>query len=290
MIANSQTNPASEIWSWDACAPDLSTCRPFATGRIVSTNGAEAGILFRATSNFGATASSPIWHGPVSAAGPPSVNGPIRANELVTPVAGQWNGGWAGASDRFQLSACATPAGGGCTTLTHSNYPRQCPDTAVVLDPFFTGRYLRVANRRLGAGPYLSLAYAVGTPYGYEVWQAGPTISTAVVGRIGRSTRGRAASCGAPPIVEASISKEAIATVTCGLGCRISLVAQRGRRSIRLLEEVVRPKRGTVRGPVRLHVPRLLHRLGAGRVSMIVMVNGRRVAQRTVLLGSELGK
>lgn len=284
MITNSQTNPDSEIWSWQACAPDVSNCKPFATGRIVSTNGAAAETVFRATSSFGATALSSVWHGNPVATGPPSVSGTVRANELVTPVAGQWRGGWAGGGDRFQLSACATPTGTRCTTLTHSNYPRACHDTAVVLDPYFTGWYLRVADQRLGAGSYAMPLYAVGTPYGYEVWEPGPTVSFAVVGRIEPATQGRAASCGAPPLVEASISKRGEATVTCGLGCRIALIARHGRQGVRLVREVAPPGPGRLRGPAILRIsrPRLI-RLGSGRVRMSVVIDGRRVARRTIL-------
>ena len=288
MIANSQTNPGSEIWSWEACSPDLTSCTPFATGRIVSTSGSAAETVFRATSNFEATARSPVWHGNPVAIGPPSVSGTIRANQLVIPVAGQWSGGWAASSDRFQLSACLTPNGIRCTALTHSNYPAECPDTAAVLDPFFTGQYLRVADLRLGAGPYVMPLYAVGTPYGYEVWESGPTASVAVVGRIEPATRDRAARCGAPPLVEASISGRGVATVTCGLGCRTTLVARRGKRGVRFVRKVTRPGQGRLRGPITLPAShRSLNRLGAGRARLSLTVNGRQVAQRTILLGEK---
>jgi len=285
MITNSQTNPSDEVWSWEACEPDLSSCAPFATGRIVSTDGAAAETVFRVTSSLGATALSPVWHGNVAATGLPSVAGTVRANELVSPVAGQWSGGWDGGGDLFQLAACMTLSGTGCTTLTHSNYPRQCPGTAVVLDPFFTGRYLRVADWRLGAGPYVMPLYAVVTPYGHRGWEPRPTVSAAVVGRIAPATRDRAASCGPPPLVEAAISRRGIATVTCGLGCRIVLIARRGTRSVRLVREVARPTPGRLRGPIALGIPRpKLDRLDPGRVRIVVKVNGVRAARRTTLL------
>lgn len=200
MIVNSQTNPDSERWSWQACTPDLSRCRQFAAGRIVSTAGGGAHTVFRVTSSRGPTALSPLWRGRVASVKPPSVRGAIRANELVTPLGGKWTGGWEDEDDAFQLSACLTPSGKKCTTLTDPHYPEQCPRTAVVLDPALTGRYLRVADRRIGPGPHFSTQNAVPSPYGREVWRADTVTAVTSVGRIAPPAGPRTVPCGPPPL------------------------------------------------------------------------------------------
>ncbi len=125
-------------WSWEACAPNFSSCSPFKTGRDVSTAGAPAETVFRVSGN-GLTGASPVWHGNVFNLSPPGVVGTVRANELVTPTSGQWGGGWEGEGSTFQLAACPSSGEAGCVTLTHSHYPNSCQDDAAILDPFFTG-------------------------------------------------------------------------------------------------------------------------------------------------------
>jgi hypothetical protein len=144
---------------------------------------------------------SPLWSGKPAPSTPPSIKGPIRANELVTPISSRWRGGWRGDRDRTQLAACRSPRGRHCTTLTHTNYPEACPRGAAVLDPQFTGQYLRVANHRLGPDTGM-LAYAVGSPYGHEIWRRDATTSVAIVGRIAKAVGPRRNSCGAPPLPE----------------------------------------------------------------------------------------
>jgi hypothetical protein len=206
MIANSQTNPDGEIWSWEVCMPDLSSCAAFASGRIVTTAGASVKRRFRVTSNLGATATSPVWRGKPDPLTPPSIRGPLRANELVTPISSRWRGGWNGDRNLTQLAACRSRRGRQCTTLTDTHYPDACPRGAAVLDPAFTGQYLRVANFRIGADTGI-LDYRVGSPYGHEIWAADPVTSVAIVGRIASATNPRRAECGAPPLLEASISE-----------------------------------------------------------------------------------
>jgi len=197
MVANSQTNPETETWAWEACKPDLSLCAPFASGRFVSTRGAEPGTVFRTTSSLGASALSPMWLGRTASAGPPSVRGPIRANELVTPVPGKWKGGWAGSEDITQLGVCEGPRGGNCESITHTNYAYSCPDGAAVLDPKFVGWYLRVADRRLGPNSG-RLDYGTG-PYGHPLWKRERLVSAAVIGRIEPANGPRTEECGQEP-------------------------------------------------------------------------------------------
>ena len=286
MIVNSQTNPDSETWSWESCSVDLDRCAPFAQGRIVETPGTPVPAVFRATSSLGAVALSPRWNGRVSALSAPSVAGTVRANELVVPVPGQWLGGWEGDVDWTQLAACRRPADEGCTTLTHRHYVGGCKNGAAVIDPRFTGMYLRVAARRIPAHTP-ELAYAVGSPYTPDIWTPGPTVAVAFVGRIEAATGPPASGCGPSPLVKASISSRGVATVRCGLACRAVLVVRQGRRrasvSRRLaaLPEVL-PK-GTALPRLRLG-RKQLKRFAPGRARFVLRVYGRPVASRTLRL------
>jgi hypothetical protein len=165
LIANSRTNPEDETWTWLACSSDLSSCTAFGKGRTISTSGTRPNTRFRAISSYGATAVSSLWRGSLRPLKPPKVTGILRANKRVTPGPSRWRGGWSDDYDLFQLAACASPKGLRCTTLTDLHYPDSCPRGAAVLDPQFTGSYLRVADRRIGAGTAF-VAFAVPTPYG----------------------------------------------------------------------------------------------------------------------------
>lgn len=275
--------------SWQVCAPDLSNCRPFATGGDVATTGAPSGVVFfwaSGVSRAGGGWLSPIWNGNVTSLSPPSVGGTVRANELVTPVPGRWQGGWATDRDAMQLSACANPAGSDCITLTDSSYPGSCAGGSAVLDPVFVGLYLRVADRRFAADTTVAFG-AVTSPYGQEAWAPGAITSVAVVGRIGPPLHPRTAKCGPPPLVRATISASAIARVRCGLGCRTSLVAKRAGRKVRRAR-TLRPF--PLSAPRNYPIPELslparsLSHLGQGRARVVLLVDGKRVASRTVVL------
>jgi hypothetical protein len=198
MIANAGSNPEDQTWSWEACSRDLSSCEAFAQGRIVTTAGAPPRTVFRATSNYGATGISPVWRGRVKTVRPPSVRGPVRANELVTPVPGRWKGGWADSADWLQLAACEGPRGRNCTTLTDMHFVEGCENEAAVLDPHFTGQYLRVADWRVADTGILE--YGISSPYGQPVWKKRRAISVALVGKIAAANSLRTEQCGAPPL------------------------------------------------------------------------------------------
>lgn len=206
MIANSQTNPEDETWTWEACRSDLSSCEHFAGGRIVSTAGAPPMTVFRAISSRGASGLSPVWRGKLTKRKPPSVRKSLYANNLVTPVEAKWRGGWDEAGDLTQMSACRTRKGRECITLTDLHFPDACRHGGAVLDPVFTGWYLRVASWRVGPHPVMAM-YAVGSPYGRAVWKSGRTVSVAVIGRIAEPKAARTNSCGAPPIDEELAAK-----------------------------------------------------------------------------------
>jgi hypothetical protein len=201
LIANSQTNSEDETWTWQACSSDLSSCIAFGKGRTISTGGARPNIRFRATSSYGATAVSSLWRGSLRPLKPPTVTGTLRANKRVTPGPSQWHGGWTDDYDVFQLAACKSPKGLRCTTLTDLHYPDGCPHGSAVLDPQFTGSYLRVADQRIGAGTAFH-DFAVPTPYGGRIWGADRMTSVAIVGRIAKANGPRTIKCGPPPLTE----------------------------------------------------------------------------------------
>jgi hypothetical protein len=303
MIVNSQSNPAGETWSWQDCALDGSACVPFATGREAGTAGAKPDTVLVATANDGPMARSPVWHGVASAAKLPAVSGDVRANALVTPVAGTWSGGWDGDYDRMQLAACINADGSSCTPLTDPPSYQGCPHEAAVIDPAFTGRYLRVADHRLAAGTVF-LDLALSSPYGSPVWEQNPTASVALVGRIAAARGPRTSSCGPPPLGQsmpptstnppltnppsrprtgpplrssAKLSRHGVAKVHCSARCSIVLRARRGGDRV----HVGRVLRGA--GSATIQLPkRALQRLGRGRATFSVEVDGTELVRRTV--------
>lgn len=316
LIANGSTNP-SRTWSWDICAPDGIACKPFASGQHITTAGAPADVVFEAIASDGPTAMSPVWSGRVSPLTPPTVTGTIQANAFVTPVAGTWNGGgWPGDSDWFQLAACQNADGSDCTTLTDwPYYAGACPNGAAVIDPAFTGDYLRVADQVLPADTARDLHLAL-TPYLPGEWTAGPTISVAVVGQIAAATGPRQANCGPPPIGSstappaapqgptgntgstgpatlppsspaataskpdiATLSKTGLARVTCANTCTIELTASRGSHTVH-----ERRALGAT-GKIALRIPKnKLRRLGHGRTTFTVTIDGSKTAARSIRL------
>ena len=282
LFVNTPPGPFSPDWSWDACTPDLSSCQPFAIGGEIGTGNAPANTVFR-VSMGSASGLSPIWHGNLGITAPPSVEGEVRANELVTPHLATWVGGWDGDFDRTQLAVCATPAGKRCMSITAPKYVQGCRNEATVIDPAFTGKYLRIADMRFAPGTSFTLEAAI-SPYGHAVWQENGGTATAIVGRIQRATGPRKVRCGPPPLIQASISVRGIASIACGFDCRAVLIARQGADTA----QSVRRVGGTLRGGGATELglsAKALKRLGPGRTHLIVQVNGKRAAQRTVVLG-----
>lgn len=276
-------NGTGQPWSWEACSSDFASCAPFAHGREITTAGARPETVFRVTAVNGDTGLSPVWHGRVVTVDPPSVNGLIRANELVKPSLTRWSGGWDGDFDLTQLSACATPTGKGCTSITDFKYVRGCKGGATVLEPQFVGDYLRVADRRYGAGTAFT-ADAVSSPYGHPIWTSTRTTAVAFVGRIGPPRSLERAQCDSPLLIEASISSDGTGLVRCRLGCHAVLIASRAGRSARIARRLPQALHGG--GPSRLRLSsRSLRGMGCGRCRMNLRINGRPTAQRTVVLG-----
>jgi hypothetical protein len=291
MIANSQTNPSGETWSWQTCKTDGTGCTAFPNGlangqtahngQIAGTVGAPSETVFKAVASDGPVATSPVWHGNVTPGAPPSVVGALRANALVTPVAGTWSGGWDGDFDQFQLAACVQPNGTNCITLTDPRAPGGCPKEAAVIDPFFAGRYLRVADQRWGVNTYFAVQ-ALGSPYEGTAWLAGPSTSVAVVGQIAPATGPREASCGPGPPFSATISRTGVATVRCALLCTLTLRAVHGRRTASThATTLTRPLR-----PKMLRLPsRARLRLGKGpAVFTVLLASHTLLARRTITL------
>lgn len=281
LFVNTSPGPLSPDWSWETCAPDLSSCQPFATGGDISTGSAPANSVFRVS--MGSTSGlSPIWHGNLAVTAPPSIDGRIRANELVTPRLASWTGGWDGDFDQTQLAACATPSGKQCVSITEPKYVRGCRDEAVVLDPAFIGKYLRLADMRFGPGTIFTLEAAV-SPYGHPVWKANGRTSVAVLGRIRQAKGPRKIRCGPPPLIQASISVQGVASIRCGFDCHAVLIAKRGPHRVQSGRKVGGTLKGGEATELSLSAKALKH-LGPGRAHLIVKVNGIRAAQRPLVL------
>jgi hypothetical protein len=189
-----------QTWTWKACHPRSSRCDLLGSGYWRrQTHRTRHGSLFRAISNDGEVANSPRWRGRLRSIRSPAVRGEIRANQLVTPVHGKWLGGWDGSKHFTQLAACPTRGDRECTTLTELHYVEGCRNGGAVLDPVFTGQYLRVADWRVGPRPKLFLRI-VPSPYGYEIWKQSPIVSVDFPGQIQPPAGPRAAACGPPPL------------------------------------------------------------------------------------------
>jgi hypothetical protein len=275
-------NNGSAPWSWEAC--HRRGCKPFGGGREIQTKGAPAGTVFRVESH-GDGGLSPEWGGRLTQVEQPGVDGVIRANEFVGPLPGQWRGGWKGEFSEMQLSACATATGGDCITLTDPRYPRTCGGSAsFALDEKFVGSYLRVADRRVGAGPLFRTAMAVTSPYGGEVWAPSRNTAVCIAGQIAAPTGAYPGECGPPPPGRAAIDPRGHAFVDCQGGCRAALIAVQEGGRIRVTRTLPSRDALLVTPPVELRVPKrtIKTRLGTGRVQFAVEIDGKRVARRTV--------
>jgi hypothetical protein len=281
LFVNTPPGPLSPDWSWEACKSDLSSCQPFATGGEIGTDNAPANTLFR-VSMGSASGLSPLWRGNLDITAPPSVKGEIRANELVTPLLATWVGGWDGDFDQTQLAVCATPAGERCTSITEPKYVQSCRREAAVIDPAFTGKYLRVADMRFGPGTLSTLEAAI-SPYGHAVWRENGRTAAAIVGRIQRATGPRTTRCGPSPLIRASISVQGVASIQCGFDCRAVLIARQGADTTRSVRKVGGTLSGGGATKLGLSAKALMH-LGPGRTHLIVKVNGLQAAHRTVVL------
>jgi hypothetical protein len=280
-------NNGEAPWVWEECAPDRSSCHPFGRGREIETKAASVGTVFRVRSH-GATGVSPEWLGRLTATKRPRVDGIVRANEFVSPVPGQWKGGWEGEYSEMQLAACITAEAEDCITLTDPFYLRSCAsDASFALEERFVGRYLRVANRRVGAGPPARPFVAVTSPYGDEVWRRSRNTSIAMLGQIAATTQTYPGECGPPPSGSALIDERGRALVDCQGGCRAILVARRNGRQLQVSRTL--PSRSALLVPppteLGLSSHKIKARLGAGRINFAVSVNGKRAAQRSVLIG-----
>jgi hypothetical protein len=270
----------------EACAPGRS-CRSFGRGREIETKGATPGTVFRVKSH-GATGLSPEWRGRLTPGSKPTIDGTIRANEFISPIPGQWVGGWKGEFSELQLSACTTAAGRDCTTLTDPHYVRSCgADASFALDVKFAGTYLRVANRRIGPSPPIQPAFAVTSPYGDDVWAQKSSTSVAVLGQIAAPTQAYPGECGPPPPGNAHIDEHGRALVECQGGCRTALVASRKGRQVQVSRNLPSRSALLVTPPAELRLAsRTIHmRLGAGKVRFEVKVNGEVAARRFVAIG-----
>jgi hypothetical protein len=277
---------------WEACTPDLSECKKFHGGHDISTSGVAAGTVLRVKDGVGARGLSPEWKGRLKQVAPPSVAGPIEANRFVSPVPGEWSGGWAGEGAQMQLSACATPTGEECISLTSLHYVRPCPaSSSFAIEPQFAGRFLRVADNQPGAGPIVEPAFGVLYPSGEEAWAQRRATSVAIVGQIAASTGGPIGECGPPPSPRARLSAEGDARVECPAGCVVSLRASHQGRKVSLTRRIPRQDLRRPEAALELRLaPSKLLRLGGRKVDLVVVVDGSRLAHRSIEIPVRPGK
>lgn len=248
--------------------------------------GALPGTVFRVESH-GAVGVSPEWRGRLKQVKPPSVEGIVRANEFVSPIPGRWSGGWEREFSRMQLSACVTPSGNDCTTLTDLHYARDCTQGAsFVLDARFTGSYLRVADNRVGASPPMEFAYGISSPNAGTVLTGSRSTAVAVLGQIAPAAIPFPGECGPPPSGEASISSQGVAFVRCQGGCSAALIASRKERRTGVVRRLPEQNALIVAPAAEMRAPKAaLAQLGPGSIRLVVAIDGRRAAQRTMRLG-----
>jgi len=269
-------------WSWEACDPKLIHCESVGGGREIKTRGAPAGTVFRVKSR-GIWAVSPEWRGRVTSLRPPAAEGVVQANDFISPSPGGWAGGWEGELSLLQLAACATAEGQNCITLTDPRYVRNCaPSASFGVDARFTGKYLRVADRRIGVGPPLTPASAISSPNGGHVWARSRTTSIAVVGTIQPALSAPSGECGPPPRNDAVISPRGVARITCQGGCHAALVARAEGWHARVARRVPEQNALIAGPPLELEVPSRF--AGTKRVRLVVRVDGKQLAQKTVSL------
>jgi hypothetical protein len=188
----------------------------------------------------------------------------------------------------MQLSACATATGLSCITLTDPRYPRNCAaEASFALEERFAGTYLRVANRRVGAGPLSRTAIAVTSPYGDEVWSPSRNTAVFIAGQIAPPINAYPGECGPPPPGKAVIDAQGSALVDCQGGCQATLIASGKGKRLQVTGSLSPRDSLLVKPPVELRVPKrkIQARLAPGRVQFAVKIDGKQVAQRTVLFG-----
>lgn len=274
--------------TWERCNADLSVCEAAGSGIEIGTGTAPDGSVFRLAGN----GPGPVWHGNLRIGAPPTVQGTLSANELVTPVRAAWLGGWEGSGDQTQLAVCQTPTGEGCTSISDPKYLEGCPSGGAVLDPSFAGEYLRIADLRFGPGAVDTLE-AYTSPFGRPILPAQGNIAVAIVGQIAPATHERTATCGPKPQVEAWISSRGVAKVSCAFGCAATLIAGHAGRAIRTTLQVPgtgkplgigAPQEPQSSGSTLAIASAVLKGLGGGRTNFAVEVGGQIFARESIVL------
>jgi hypothetical protein len=281
LFAN-QGGPDDQI-HWESCFPDESTCTPAPAGREVSTGDDPIGTVYR----YGSDNVSLPWGGRVVSLGPPSLSGVVRANELVTPVSAGWHGGWPDDREATQLAACVNADGTNCVSLTDPKYLGGCPNGAAVVDPYFTGRYLKVAIARLGEGTVTTLE-AHTSPYSQNVeGEASAIYVVRVYGPIEPAVAPREAPCGPGPITEAQIDRKGVATIRCVLDCDATMIARRkGKIVARIGAKVGATSfRGDDQAPTLRFAKAARRRLAGLKASLTVLIQDHPAAVRALRFG-----
>jgi hypothetical protein len=257
---------------------------PGADARTLRIGAPEAGTTFRATLDLGPgraplTATSPAWGGPIRAVTSPGVDGALRTGVVIRPRAAGWQGGWPDDGDLLQLQVCPTTSAAGCVVMSETSYWSRCPGAAAVIAPRNAGWYVRVADRRTGAGTFFP-AFGVRSPGALPAWTAGPLTTTAMFGPVA-SGDGRIATCGPTRAVlfGSEVRQDGLRIIgrsDCAVTCTLGLAIREGDAGVSF-RRIVGPNNDR---PISL--PRSL-RL-RGRVAVTVRINGRVKARRSVRL------
>lgn len=259
VVANFVPNGALATPSWEICsAGGVGACAPAPSTEGELQAGPEPpGTRFVATATYlgQAYSAAVTWQGTVQAVSPPTLVGPRRVGQIVTPEAGHWSGGWGDDVDQLGVEACRTPSGGECKMLGGGELG--CPDDSsrTRLSDWFSGWYLFALDARLAADNACG-----GTGYSYNadlpVWPPRPTVSrSGLLGRV----------AGPPPPTVRILRRElgggrrlTVASVDCRVRCpvevavfgrgvgvddRLSLV---GRRRVRIRRGPLRPGEVTI--------------------------------------------
>jgi hypothetical protein len=183
LIANLVPNGTGR-YSWRRCSPAGVCVRIVGSDgcRVIGAGHSPPGTTFIATGTFGGasvSARSRPYRGPVHATAPPRAVGALRVRALVRPLAARWAGGWGNESDQLQVQACRTRTGG-CVVLYDSVYDYATGRSAAMLANRLKGRFVRVADRRIGRDEL----FGGPRPARVPPLRPGPTVSAATLGRI----------------------------------------------------------------------------------------------------------
>lgn len=219
LVANFSPDSGLATPTWSLCPPGGAACQPTGVkSQVLEPGPTEAGTTFEATVTYkGVTyrARSSPWLGRLTATSRPRLEGEARVGARVTPVAGEWSGGWGDEGNVLSVVACRPRDMRDCVTIAH---PWVLGGFRGRIDPRWSGYYLFAYDVREPAD-------AIHPAIGYVVPQAiaVPPLSAMVarsepLGPVrGPSLRLRRRARRLPN------GRLAIGHVRCARGCRVAV-------------------------------------------------------------------